>query len=434
MTSRMHRRLASLWGVALILVLGTPHAARAGGDEDQPIPFQVVVRLQPGVSVTAVNAQYGSATLDSIPAARWHLLQTPPDLDERAFAKLLVADVRVQSVELHFTGRDTNPDPGTQSIFFGAVASDHENQPAYGSIGLGQALLGPLGAGVRVAVIDSGIDRAHAAFLGRIIETGFNVIDGNTDTRDLGDGLDNNGDGTIDEAVGHGTAVSGIILRLAPNVRLMPLRALDSDGQTTVFRVAKAIHLAVDGGSRVINVSLGTTADQEILRSAVAYAASSGAVIVSSSGNDATLQPARFPAGYGFASGVLSVAGVSDSSIVAPFSNYGPHVSLTAPSVLIASTIPGGLFGKANGTSFGAPMVSAAVALTATRFPTLSTSAAADRVRTHTRPIQSLNPGFEGLLGTGTLDLVRVLGRPRATFLLPPALSNDAVPDRLHRR
>lgn len=122
MNSTLLRRLLAL--VALLVLAPSP--AHADEDDDVVIPLQVVVRLQPGVAVGALNAQYQSTTLDSIPAERWYLLGTPPGLNEEEFAQILALDTRVAEVELHYTGRDNTPDPGTQSIFFSSTMSQYQ--------------------------------------------------------------------------------------------------------------------------------------------------------------------------------------------------------------------------------------------------------------------------------------------------------------------
>ncbi|MFN0132066.1 MAG: S8 family peptidase [Phycisphaerales bacterium] len=408
MNSTLLRRLLAL--VALLVLAPSP--AHADEDDDVVIPLQVVVRLQPGVAVGALNAQYQSTTLDSIPAERWYLLGTPPGLNEEEFAQILALDTRVAEVELHYTGRDNTPDPGTQSIFFSSTMSQYLEQSALTAIGLAGASANPGGAGVRVAVIDSGADALHPALEGRLIP-GFNFIEGNGDTRDLGDGLDNDGDGQIDESVGHGTAAAGLVVRIAPNAKVMPLRVLDSDGLTTVFRVSAAIYHAADQGAHIINLSLGTTADQRILQSAVQYATARGVLVVASTGNEGNLTPVRYPAGLSPAPGVVAVAGTDSAGLIAPFSNYGPHVTISAPSVMIVSAIPGAAYGAANGTSFGAPLVCGTVALVLSRMPSPDPVLAGQRVVSTTTPIGVLNPNYPGWMGSGLLNVTRALSLTR---------------------
>lgn len=409
-------RMRTLVAAMLALVGAVP--TLADDEEDQIIPFQVVVRLAPSVNASAINASYQSTTLEAMPARRWYLLGAPAGLSESDFADLLAADPRVERVELHYTGRDTNPDPGTQSIFFGSNRSRYLANEAWTGIGLPTANTSLGGSGMRVAIIDSGMDTTHPEFIGRVVEPGFNFMDGNTDVRDVGDGIDSDGDGMVDESVGHGTAVAGVIFRVAPSVRVIPLKVLDSDGLTTVFRVSSAIVMAADRGARIINVSLGTTADQSVLREAIQYATQMGSVVVASVGNEGQQSPVRFPSGYSTLPGVIAVGGTSPDGRIASFSNYGPHVSMVAPSVMIVSTIPGGRYGAAAGTSFGAPMVSAAVALMNAQRPTLTAIQSGQLIVSTAAPIAHLNPSYAGQMGSGQLNLHSSLGRRLPTMIL----------------
>lgn len=399
------------WWRALALgVLGVCASwARADGD-DPVVPFQAALRLHPGADIAAVNARLGSATLAAIPGAGWYLVDTGV-LDEQAFAQLAAIDPDIDLVEFNFFGRATDPDPGTQSIFFASTQSAYRQQGAWRQIGLvtGQESVAARGGGVTIAVIDTGVDTSHPAFAPGTLIAGYNFVDQNADVRDLADGIDNDLDGWIDESVGHGTMAAGIIHFISPGSAIMPLRVMDSDGRTTTFRMAEALYYAADAGVRVANVSMGTTADQRVVRDASAYAAARGVVIVSSVGNEATDQPPRFPAAISDADGVLAVTAVDAGSVLAPFSNFGPFVSIAAPGVAITSTVPGGGYGAAHGTSFAAPMVAGAAALVRSGQPALPPAGVIGRLLGASRPINAQNPGFEGLIGRGLLRVPVIL-------------------------
>ena len=106
-----------------------------------------------------------------------------------------------------------------------------------------------LGEGVKVAVIDTGIDLDHPGFAGRLAPAG--------EWRDYVDGDDFPMDEPGGAGFGHGTAVAGIIVQVAPNATILPIRVLAPDGRGDVDDVVTAIDHAITVGAQVINLSLG---------------------------------------------------------------------------------------------------------------------------------------------------------------------------------
>jgi thermitase len=114
---------------------------------------------------------------------------------------------------------------------------------------------------------------------------------------------------------------------VAPASELMDYRVADATGVANVGLVAQGILQAVDAGARIINISLGTSADSRMLRDAVAYAISRGVVVVAAAGNEQATRLA-YPAGY---EGVISVAAVDAQGRQAYFSNAGGRHRLWLP-------------------------------------------------------------------------------------------------------
>jgi len=200
------------------------------------------------------------------------------------------------------------------------------------------------GAGALVAVIDTGID-----FGARLnIVPGYDFIGRDNDASDVAGGL----------ASGHGTMVSSLILAVAPNAQILPIRAFDQYGFTATFQLAEAIDYARGHGASVINMSFSFDADIELVRNAIRRARNAGITLVAAAGNDGS-GFSRFPAEE---PGVLSVAAVDSHDVKASFSNYG-HTEVSAPGVSIEAN---GLFGSCalvDGTSFSAALVSGEAAL-----------------------------------------------------------------------
>lgn len=409
---------------ALLLALGAP--AALADDDDNVVPEQVVVRLRPGASISAFTARYGSPVIDSIASRRIWLVRVPAG-DEEEFVDIVVLDPDVEDAQPNYTGRDVNPDPGTQSIFVASDAGDYTTQAAWGVIDLASAQQWATGEGVLVAVLDSGADAAHPALLGALAPGGWNFIDENADTSDVGDGLDNDADGLTDESVGHGTAVAGIVRRVAPDAMILPLKVLDSDGFTTTFTMVEAMYFAIDAGAHMLNISMGTTRETFLVDGAVAEAAARGVLVVASAGNEDTSSPVRYPAALS-SMGVLSIAATDDFDIRAPWSNFGDHIALSAPGEWITSTIPGGGYGAARGTSFAAPIVTGAAALAAERYRTTSPAFLGAVLRDSAVNINALNDNYRGMLGSGRLDAFAALREVRAPRRLKGVTPGLATP------
>jgi len=168
-------------------------------------------------------------------------------------------------------------------------------------------------------------------------------------------------DGTKYPAYGHGTMVAGLIHLVAPDAKIMPLRAFGADGSATISQIVQAIGYAVDHQVDVINMSFSVKQESSALKAAIDYAVSKGIICVASAGNDNQANPQVWPA---ILSNVIGVAATDNSMIRASFSNYGsPLVTLAAPGVGVITTYPKEHYAQVWGTSFSAPFVAGAVAL-----------------------------------------------------------------------
>ena len=168
-------------------------------------------------------------------------------------------------------------------------------------------------------------------------------------------------DGKKYPAYGHGTMVAGLIHLVAPDAKIMPLRAFGADGSATISQIVQAIYFAVDREVDVINMSFSVKQDSPTLEAALDYAVSKGVICVASAGNDGMGSIQVWPAAY---SSVIGVAATDNSMIRASFSNYGsPLVTVAAPGVGVITTYPKEHYAQVWGTSFSAPLVSAAASL-----------------------------------------------------------------------
>jgi hypothetical protein len=161
-------------------------------------------------------------------------------------------------------------------------------------------------------------------------------------------------------AFGHGTMVAGVVHLVAPEARIMPLKAFGNDGQGYTSDILRAIYYATNNGAKVINMSFSRPSSSPELKRAVEYATGRGVIAVSSAGNNGQ-STAVYPAAYG---NVMGIASTSNADVRSIFSNYGStNVWLAAPGEGIITTYPGATFAATWGTSFSAPFVAGAAAL-----------------------------------------------------------------------
>jgi len=193
-----------------------------------------------------------------------------------------------------------------------------------------------------------------------ILPNGVNMIDSTFDISDSANGLDDDGDGAVDEMTGHGTHVSGIVIQVAPDASILPVKVLDSDGVGNAFVVAAGIYYALEQGANIINLSLGSTHQSRTVSDAVAFADARGVPVVAAAGNSGVEVPEEYPAADDAA---VSVAATDDSGTKADFSNFHPRVDISAPGVDIASSHPGSRYVISTGTSMAAAMVTGSFAL-----------------------------------------------------------------------
>jgi len=228
---------------------------------------------------------------------------------------------------------------------------------------------------VTIAVIDSGAQLDHPDLAPRLWRgpggaNGFDFVNGDNDPSD---------------DFGHGTHVAGIVVAQKNNgvgirgvmgnwSRLMPVKSQDHEGSGTMADVINAFRWAVDNGAEVVNLSLASRQQNQVLVDALEYALAKNVTVVVASGNDAEVisqnnfvSPAGYAAGY---EGVISVGSVdSDTKLRSAFSNYSPQlVEIGAPGAAshisgVLSTFNGGQYMAMKGTSMSAPHVSGAAAL-----------------------------------------------------------------------
>ncbi len=433
MAHMTHRRSARTAALCLSAALISP--AIAGGDEclgANPFSDEGILELAPGVDFESLQARYATqpdpivfTLLDSIPGRGIYLVAFGDQISENEFELLFLNDPEIDHSELNFEAGD--PGPGTQSIFLFTAPGMFLDQPVVTSLGLEDAQGQATGAGVTIAVIDSGIDTTHGQFTGRIapgaIAFTAHPVDAEYDPnayQDTCDLSDIDQDTLLSEAVGHGTAVASLSLLVAPDARVLPIKVLDDEGYTTAFRVAKAIYYAIDQRVGVINLSLSSCADLRIIERAVDEAEELGIIIVAAAGNSGASADGRpeFPGAMNKVAGVVATDTIGQ---VAGFSNYGDSYFVAAPGIDIIGAIPdancgaalpGSEFGEADGTSFAAPLVAGLAALLIEQEKVLRWNDFRDAMRATAINIEGLNPGLDEPVEEGLIDVAAAIAWP----------------------
>ena len=224
------------------------------------------------------------------------------------------------------------------------------------------------GAGVTVAVLDSGVQAGLPDLAGVVLPGGdmTGVGDGDTDGNDS-----NDGHGTEVAALIAGQGFDGSVLGIAPRAMILPVR-IGNSGTDSLLVVADAIRFAVRHGAQVINMSFGSAVTSPagcdpVLAAAVGYALERNVVLVAASGDAALIRGPVEPASC---AGVLAVGGVEPDGSLWPGSTREPYVAVAAPGDHVAFTGRDGLYSTtAWGTSFSAALVAGAAALIRSRYP-----------------------------------------------------------------
>lgn len=368
--------------------------------EDTFTAGELVVRLQPAVAATTIAERYElipeSTALAIVNIYRFK----SPNPTIRYLAMLLnqlQVDPDVLWAELNFKGE--LPIEGHPHRLWGWGGIDlpsYGDQRAFEQIQIGNVHNVYRGAAQIVAVLDTGVDLHHWDLEEHLL-AGRDLVDHDAQPADIGPGA----------AQGHGTHISGIIARVAPDSQILPVRVLDPDGRGDVFVVATAIVWAVQQGADVINLSQGTDANSHVLHDVIRWAVEQGVSVVAAAGNSDS-SALHYPAAYG---DVLAVTAIDSNHRKAPFANYGTWVDLAAPGVGITSTIvtaQGSGYAAWSGTSMATPFVSAAVALLRQKFPEASVIELNQWLQSSGAEIDAQNAQYLGLIGT-SLDVKATL-------------------------
>lgn len=253
---------------------------------------------------------------------------------------------------------------------------------------------------IKVAVVDTGLDVNHPDLQNAVnrdlcvssVNSNFDKI-----TTDLG-------------KTGHGTHIAGIIGATANNgigitglaadrVELMGIRC---QTETSIYSsyAARGVKFAVDNGARLINISLGTTTDDNLLKAAMEYAYSRDVLVICSAGNTGS-SGVHYPSGYNETIGIISV---DQNNTKTSSSNFGADNFISAPGSNIYSTLPDGKYGYMSGTSMASGVATAVAAYILSLEPSLTVEELKEVMAQTATDIYT--SGFDDYSGWGVVNLL----------------------------
>jgi subtilisin family serine protease len=393
---RLARLLAGLTLLGCLFAQAGP--ARAVEGSGAYAPGEVIVRLVPpllgSVDTLAetIAARFGLQVLDrldTLPIFRLKIVNS--GLSVPILADLLDAIPSVIYAEPNYLGEA--PEGVYKSSWSsGGDEGGYASQWAADKIRLPEAHTISRGAGITVAVLDTGADLDHPALAGHLAP-GFDFVDLDADPSE---------EGTYgqDWAYGHGTHVTGLVALAAPEATIIPLRILKPDGTGNSWMLAQALRYAVGTPvagiaplahkADVINISYSVRQRSLLIDDLLGLLAAlpDGPVVVAAAGNRGPSTVKEYPAAES-QPGVLAVAASTEIDTLADFSTRGAWVDVAAPGESILSSVPDNAYSVWSGTSMAAPLAAGTAALVRAHYPILSPSQVVARIVSRSQTIDA---------------------------------------------
>lgn len=264
----------------------------------------------------------------------------------------------------------------------------------------------------RIAIIDTGVSTSHQALANIDIVYFRNMLDNNDNIIDIH---------------GHGTLITGLLASngaggapkgVLPDAQYIILKALDHNGESEDYVLARSIRTAVNQNARVILLSLGISVDSQVLREAIEYAYDRNVLIVAAAGNNTT--HAQYPAAYPH---VLAVGSVSANGVRSSFTPEGYEMDVLAQGENIVGLNIGTGTRVSHGTSMAAPLVAALALALIDKYP----FATIDEIKSHILLTSNRADSWEPSSSWGRINIQQALNTPLNKMNL---LQNNTAPAR----
>jgi subtilisin family serine protease len=370
--------LIALVGLMARVVAPLPARVSAASSSDY-VSNEVLVKLKPLANLLDIVMIYGldpnigpNDQLGSLPIYRLRIIDGVSPLTKAA---ALALNPLVVYAEANYIGQ------APEGVYqYGWSKGDNDDtgyktQWAPDKIRLLEAHTASRGAGVTVAILDTGVDLTHPALAGRLVQ-GFDFVDLDADPSE-------EGAYGQDAAYGHGTHVAGLVALAAPDAKIMPLRILKPDGRGTSWLLAQAIRYATNSQVGVINLSYSVQHRSLLVDDVLSLVTSAlpGAVVAAAAGNSGGSAP-EYPAAEAMP-GLLSVAASTPLDQLADFSTRAAWVKVAAPGEQIVSSVPldsGSAYATWSGTSMATPLTAGLAALVRAAQPNLTPAEVAQQI------------------------------------------------------
>ena len=387
-------------------------AAKPGADAEAVAPHgwakgRILVMPRAGLSQDALDqilAVHGGKA-KKVGQSELRIVELPANASEKAIARLLARHPDLKFAEVdqrvapHFIAND--PYLGSQWHLprVGAPAAWDSAQ----------------GAGVTVAILDTGVNGSHPDLAGRMVP-GWNFHDNNADSADVH---------------GHGTATAGTaaaslsnavgVSSVAGQAMVMPVRISDPTGYAYWSTIAQGLTYAADHGARVANISF-EVAGSSAVQSSADYMRGKGGLVIVSAGNNGIDENLPQTAS------MIPVSATDTTDARAGWSSYGAFVAMSAPGTGIYTTTRDGAYGSWNGTSFSSPIVAGVVALMMSADPKLSGAQVENLLHFRCRRLLGA-AGRDPVYGHGLLDAAGAVQAAKSALLAADAILPSASID-----
>ncbi len=323
--------LAAGWsGCATRNVHETPPLVERLSADDKVVPHELVVDFrddEPHQTIAELGRRLGVTFRPVSDFFDTDEIYTVESDDPEALLAGLRADPDVEAADFNVL---YSIPQGEQAMFADDPSTENQgfpNDPKFKyqwhleQIHVKQAWKFAQGAGVTVAVIDTGVARVPDLAETEIV-AGYNFVDNNKNAAD-DHGHGTHVAGTIAQSTNNGVGVAGIAFK----AKIMPIKVLSARGSGSIGGIAEGIRFAADHGAKVINMSLGGPLSSSVLGKAIKYAHDKGVVVVCAAGNDGRGR-VSFPAAFPDA---IAVAATQFDESTTFYSNWGKEIDIAAP-------------------------------------------------------------------------------------------------------